>query len=238
MTTIMFCRKRGRAYLRGPVKSARVHFGRGNANVLFAGFDADIPTLNAMGIAGCTRVIDKCDAFFPRVRMRSMLDALGATMDVVVRVGHEDGLCRELEFVCALIEWGCGPLPELDVLDAYDRGYAIASIDAETRIRTATALARASAESDLARVRDELHSLRETVERQRREIAARPADEAALARAERQRAADVEIVEGLRNRWASDVSSLSSEREIERARGRVDAAYLIATELREREVVR
>jgi len=237
---IRFYRDNGRAALRG-ARVAFVRFGRGHAFATLVGVPASIPDLAAKGVNGCVRITGEHganEAFFQRVTQRELLAELGEVFDVVVSELRSAHYQCELEFIAALIEWGCGPLPTLGEINAYDRGLADGERAAEQRIRDARAEANRSADARVAGSVAELHELRATVERQRRELGARRIDTAPLERAERQRAADVEIVEGLRNRWASDVSSLSSEREIERARGRVDAAYLIATELREHEVVR
>ncbi len=57
-------------------------------------------------------------------------------------------------------------------------------------------------------------------------------------RAERQRAADMAIAQDLHSKWSTTMPDYADDRlGRERARGRVEAAHLIATEIREREVV-
>jgi hypothetical protein len=241
MAAIVFCRDGGAARIEG-VRSALVEFDRGHAWVRITGMEVTIPALDALGLRGCVRVHGKCDAFFMNVRMRSVLASLGEAFDIVLRAGQQEQAQRELEFVAALIEWGCGPLPTLGELRAYERGVADAEHSIESRLRAESARAAAWSVEHVARLRGEIENLRATVERQRAELLARPVDNRAFERAERQRAADLAVVHGLRDSWtaaheAAPDSCENEHRHRVALANRIEAARLIAIELREREVV-
>lgn len=237
---LQFCRHCDLVMVRN-ARVAFVRFGRGHAFVSMIGVEQSIPDLIARGVNGCTkikRVPGSLEAYFPRVTQSTLLAELAEAFDIVVDERRTAEYRCELDFLAALVEYGCGPLPTLRELLAYDRGVADAERSVAARVAEARREASLWSVEHVARLNAELHDLRATVDRQRAELNKRPTVTTSLERAERQRAADVELVQALGAQWSASMPGSEDERGRERARGRVDAAHLIATELREREVVR
>lgn len=237
---LQFCRHSGCVMVRR-ARIAFVRFGRGHAFVSMIGVPQSIPDLLARGVNGCTkieRVPGSLEAYFPRVTQGTLLAELAEAFDIVVDERRIADYRCELEFVAALIEYGCGPLPTFEELIAYDRGVADAERSVAARVAEARREASLWSVEHVARLNAELHDLRATVDRQRAELNKRPTDTTSLERAERQRAADVALVQELGAQWSASMPGSEDERGCERARGRIDAAHLISTEMREREVVR
>lgn len=216
--------------------------------VVIRGMDANIPSLAALGIHGCARCEPHgtgVQAFFPGARKATLIAALSETFDVVLTEHDFAAYHRELEFVCALIEWGCGPLPTYGEIDAYDRGLsegrALATVEHRATIAAELAEARRAVARETELMRGELAQLRESTARQRAELSARRTDDGGLARAERQRDADVRAIDALRASWVASTPEAidgPSERARARALARIEAADLILITLREAEVSR
>lgn len=244
---IRFYRCGGMVMMRG-ARVAHVSFGRSFATVSVTGATVTIPDLAAMGVHGCTRV-DRCpgyvDAHFPRATQRVLLSQLREAFDAVVDERMITSYRLELEFVAALIEWGCGPLPTLAEINAYDRGVAdarraVAAEHAAELVR-ARADARNAAVATAANTSAELAELRATVERQRLELARRPVAVDGYERAERQRAADADRVRVLAETWSAEAERLAFSGDERAARIRENwaaAARTLTIEIRETEVVR
>ncbi len=238
------------AMLRG-ARIAFVHFGRSSANVTVVGARVAIHDLTAAGVLGCTKItpdLGGTDAFFPRVTKGTLLAQLREAFDIVVDDRLTTSYRLELEFVAALIEWGCGPLPTLAEINAYDRGVADARRAVAEEHEAEHVRARIDAHNaavlNATKLSTELAELRATVQRQREQLAARPVETSSLERAERQRAADAQIATDLAARHRADAAELAitdgpSARAAESlARHRAAVADLIATAIRETEVVR
>lgn len=246
---IRFCRtdSAGLATLRG-ARTAIVSTRARSVSVVIFGMHVDIPTLTALGIHGCVRCTPHgtgVEATFIGVRKAALIAALSDALDVVLTEHDFAALQNELEFVCALIEWGCGPLPTPSELDAYDDGLAEGRALAEAEHRATIAAELADARRAVARetelMRAELAQLRESTARQRTALAERRTDDVGLARAERQRDADVRAIDALRASWVAATPEAidgPSERARARALARIEAADLILTTLREAEVSR
>lgn len=239
---LQFCRHCDIVMVRG-ARVAFVRFGRGCAIVSMIGVEQSIPDLIARGVNGCTkieRVPGSLEAFFPRVTQGTLLAELAEAFDIVVDERRTTNYRVELDFIAALIEYGCGPLPTLAELLAYDRGIADAERSVAARVAEARREASLWSVEHVARLNAELRDLRATVDRQRAELNKRPTDTTSLERAERQRAADVELVSRTIEHWISllpEVVDEQSEHARSLALQRITAARLIETELREREVV-
>lgn len=219
-----------------------------SVSVVIFGMHVDIPTLTALGIHGCVRCTPHgtgVEATFIGVRKATLIAALSDALDVVLTEQDFAALQSELEFVFTLIEWGCGPLPTYGELDAYDRGLSegrtLATIEHRATIAAELADARRAVVRETELMRTELAQLREATARQRAELAARRTDDGGLARAERQRDADVHAIDALRSSWVASTPEAidgPSERARARALARIEAADLILTTLREAEVSR
>jgi hypothetical protein len=251
MERVRFCRDGGLVTLYG-VRMAFVRFSRTIASVLMTNQEPSLPDLVSRGVHGCTRTDSRPGgivALFPRAAQRKLLAELGEAFDVVVDERRAAEAERELEFIAALIEWGCGPLPTLGELIAYDRGLADAERLVQPRLRAERNSAAAWSAEHVARLRGEIENLRgeiaglrATVERQRAELIARPVDTGAFERARRQQEADVALVDSLIEDWRGSLQKLEDIGPInERVRveilRRIDGAAIVATALREREVV-
>lgn len=246
---IRFCRTNsaGVVMLLG-ARIAIVSAGARLINVAIYGLDANIPSLAALGIHGCVRCTPHgtgVEATFSGVRKAALIASLSEVFDVVVAEQDFVALQNELEFVCALIEWGCGPLPTYGEIDAYDRGLSegrtLATIEHRATIAAELADARRAVARETELMRAELAQLRESTARQRAELSARRTDDGGLARAERQRDADVRAIDALRASWVASTPEAidgPSERARARALARIEAADLILITLREAEVSR
>lgn len=226
---------------------AFVRFGRGNAFVSMVGVPQSIPDLAAKGVNGCIKIdqgAGMLEAFFQRVTQSTLLAELAEAFDIVVDERRTAEYRCELEFVAALIEWGGDPLPTLRELIAYDRGAEDAERSIEPRLRAARDESAAWSVAHVARLSAEVDALRETVDRQRAELNKRPVDNRAFERAERQRAADLGLVQSMAADWETQASAYVREStEIAYAAAKrithmANAARLIEAEIREREVVK
>lgn len=214
----------------------------------------NLPWLEERSILGCASVA-KRDARgdvvmrFPSVRSAAAVETLraqcGRTFELVCTAEElASGAVRaELEFVAALIEWGCGPLPTWQELRDADQREAAAAEHAKAerwRIETETrAATRAEYEAELISLRAQVAALTSTVDRQRKELAERPEDRS-VERAERQRAADLRRVEAMESHYR-DCAPAPTDEKSARLRSlnlaAAEALRLAAIEIRESEVV-
>lgn len=246
-----FCRQGALGWLHNASLAIVSRLGGQLVSVSISGLGRlDIPRLAELGIPGVTRVENTADGraagfMLSRAHARGIEARLGEHVDVVCVERSFGDMQREIEFVAALIEWGCGPLPQHIELVAYDRGVAdarraVAAEHAAALVR-ARADARSAAVATAASTSAELAELRAAVERQRLELARRPVAVDGYERAERQRAADADRVRVLAETWSAEAERLAFAGDERAARIRESwaaAARTLTIEIREAEVVR
>ena len=120
MSNIELYRVGGMAMARG-ARVAHVSLGQSIDTVSIIGLKPTVEDLAAMGVHDCARVDHcpgYCEAYFPRRVRSALLAQLREAFDVVVDRRCITSYRLEWEFIVALIEWGCGPLPTLAELNA------------------------------------------------------------------------------------------------------------------------